>query len=221
MPELPDVELYLHALRPRIVGQRLERIRLATPFLLRTVDPPISAVAGRSVRDLRRIGKRVVWALDDDLFVVIHLMIAGRFRWLDPGAAIPRKVGLAAFDFTNGKPVGRDLAQTGLMPAGYDHNFVVNGDPGQLRPVARLKDPKTGRVMTLTADQPGVQFYTGNFLDGTAKGKGGAVYKKHAGFCLEAQHFPDSPNQPSFPTTVLKPGETYKSTTVHRFSVEK
>ena len=112
MPELPDVELYLHALRARIVGQRLERIRLATPFLLRTVDPPIAAVAGRTVRDLRRIGKRVVWALDDELFVVIHLMIAGRFRWLPdsaPGdsarqgsAAIPRKVGLAAFDFSNG-----------------------------------------------------------------------------------------------------------------------
>ena len=105
MPELPDVELYLHALRARIVGQRLERIRLATPFLLRTVDPPIAAVAGRTVRDLRRIGKRVVWALDDELFVVIHLMIAGRFRWQPAtaaGATIPRKVGLAAFDFSNG-----------------------------------------------------------------------------------------------------------------------
>jgi formamidopyrimidine-DNA glycosylase len=112
MPELPDIELYLHALRSRIVGQSLERIRLATPFLLRTVDPPIAAVAGRTVRDLRRVGKRVVWELDGNLFVVIHLMIAGRFRWhpasapgasaRQAGAAIPRKVGLAAFDFPNG-----------------------------------------------------------------------------------------------------------------------
>jgi formamidopyrimidine-DNA glycosylase len=111
MPELPDIELYLHALRSRIVGQSLDRIRLATPFLLRTVDPPITAVAGRTVRDLRRVGKRVVWELDDKLFVVIHLMIAGRFRWSasapgasarQAGAAIPRKVGLAAFDFPHG-----------------------------------------------------------------------------------------------------------------------
>ena len=102
MPELPDVELYLHALRPRIVGRRLQRVRLASPFLLRTVDPPIAAIEGRSVRDLRRVGKRVVWAMDDEVFVVLHLMIAGRFRWQPAGAAVPGKVGLAAFDFDSG-----------------------------------------------------------------------------------------------------------------------
>jgi formamidopyrimidine-DNA glycosylase len=102
MPELPDVELYLHALRPRIAGRRLQRVRLASPFLLRTVDPPVEAIEGRVVRDLRRVGKRVVWAMADDLFVVIHLMIAGRFRWVLPGAAVPGKVGLAAFDFDAG-----------------------------------------------------------------------------------------------------------------------
>ena len=102
MPELPDVELYLHALRPRIAGRRLLRVRLASPFLLRTVDPPVAAIEGRVVRDLRRVGKRVVWALEGDLFVVIHLMIAGRFRWAPPGAAVPGKVGLAAFDVDAG-----------------------------------------------------------------------------------------------------------------------
>jgi formamidopyrimidine-DNA glycosylase len=102
MPELPDVELYLHALRPRIVGQRLNRVRIASPFLLRTVDPPLVDVEGRVVRDLSRLGKRIVWHLDDDVFVVIHLMIAGRFRWKPPGAPIPAKVGLAAFEFENG-----------------------------------------------------------------------------------------------------------------------
>ena len=102
MPELPDVELYLHALRPRIVGQRLNRVRVASPFLLRTVDPPLVDVEGRVVRDLSRLGKRIVWHLDDDVFVVIHLMIAGRFRWKPPGAPIPAKVGLAAFEFENG-----------------------------------------------------------------------------------------------------------------------
>ena len=102
MPELPDVELYLHAVRPRIVGQGLQHIRIASPFVLRTVDPPIGELEGRTVRDVRRLGKRIVWELDEARFVVIHLMIAGRFRWTTPGAAIPGKVGLAAFDFEPG-----------------------------------------------------------------------------------------------------------------------
>lgn len=99
MPELPDVELYLSALRPRIVGQKLERVRLATPFLLRSVAPPLESTFGRVVVGLRRIGKRIVWGLEDDLFFVFHLLIAGRFKWRDRGAPIARKVGLAAFDF--------------------------------------------------------------------------------------------------------------------------
>jgi formamidopyrimidine-DNA glycosylase len=103
MPELPDVELYLHALRPRIAGQRLNRVRVASPFLLRSFDPPLTEVKGRIVRDVSRLGKRIVWHLDDDLFIVIHLMIAGRFRWRPSrAAAIPNKVGLAAFDFDSG-----------------------------------------------------------------------------------------------------------------------
>jgi formamidopyrimidine-DNA glycosylase len=99
MPELPDIELYLHALRPRILNQRLERIRVASPFLVRSVDPPIDQVYGKQVIGLRRLGKRLVWAFEGDLFLVIHLMIAGRFKALDRGAKIPGKVGLASFDF--------------------------------------------------------------------------------------------------------------------------
>jgi formamidopyrimidine-DNA glycosylase len=99
MPELPDIELYLHALRPRILNQRLERIRLASPFLVRSVDPPIDHAAGKLVIGVRRLGKRLVWQLADDIFLVIHLMIAGRFKALERGAKIPGKVGLAAFDF--------------------------------------------------------------------------------------------------------------------------
>ena len=102
MPELPDIELYLHALRPRIVGHRLEAIRLASPFLLRSIDPTVDEIVTRAVSGVRRIGKRVVWELEGGVFVVIHLMIAGRFRWGAPGAPIPAKVGLAAFDFDNG-----------------------------------------------------------------------------------------------------------------------
>jgi formamidopyrimidine-DNA glycosylase len=99
VPELPDIELYRHALEPRIVGQRLERIRLASPFLVRSVDPPIADAHGTIVVGLRRLGKRLVWPLEGDLFLIIHLMIAGRFRFLERGAKIPGKVGLAAFDF--------------------------------------------------------------------------------------------------------------------------
>ena len=102
MPELPDVELYLAALRPRILGRPLERVRVASPFFVRTFDPPLSALVGHRIVDLQRMGKRLVWTFDDSLFVVIHLMIAGRFRWLEAGAQIPGKIGLAAFDFDNG-----------------------------------------------------------------------------------------------------------------------
>ena len=102
MPELPDVELYLWALRSRIVGQPLERVRLATPFLLRTVEPPLDSAIGQDVVGLRRVGKRIVWELSGGVFLVFHLMIAGRFKWRDRGATIPKRLGLAAFDFPNG-----------------------------------------------------------------------------------------------------------------------
>ena len=102
MPELPDVELYLWALRPRILGRAIERVRISSPFFVRTVDPPTASLEGRTVSALSRIGKRLVWSLDDDVFVVVHLMIAGRLRWREAGAAIPPKLGLAAFDFANG-----------------------------------------------------------------------------------------------------------------------
>ena len=99
MPELPDVELYLHALTPRVLGQRIEAVRIGNPFIVRTFDPPITAIVGLTVNTLRRLGKRIVFGLDDDLFVIVHLMIAGRLRWRERGAAIPGKVGLLAFDF--------------------------------------------------------------------------------------------------------------------------
>src|SRR4051812_4767675 len=104
MPELPDIELYLHALQPRVVGKTIERIRVVSPFVLRTFDPPTDAVEGKAVRALRRIGKRIVFELDgDDLFIVVHLMISGRFRWDDKIGAKPiGKIGLASFLFSNG-----------------------------------------------------------------------------------------------------------------------
>src|SRR5439155_21908668 len=98
MPELPDITVYIAALESRIVGQPLERVRIAKPFLLRSVDPPISAANGKRVVGVRRMGKRIVVELEDDLFLVIHLMIAGRLRWVPTSAKVPGKVGLAAFD---------------------------------------------------------------------------------------------------------------------------
>jgi aldose 1-epimerase len=126
------------------------------------------------------------------------------------------------FDFTTAKAVGKDLKAVVVTgnPIGYDNNFVVNGDPHALRPVARMKDPKSGRVLTLEADQPGVQFYAGIFLDGTITGKG-HVYKQYDAFCLETQKFPNSINVPAWKNEViLKPGQTYKHVMIHRFSTE-
>ena len=102
MPELPDILLYLHALRPRIVGRRVEGVRLASPFLLRSIAPPLSAIEGRTIVDLHRLGKRVVMEAEGELFLVFHLMIAGRFRWKPRGTKIPGKVGLLALDFAEG-----------------------------------------------------------------------------------------------------------------------
>jgi aldose 1-epimerase len=104
---------------------------------------------------------------------------------------------------------------------GYDHNWVLNGNMGTLRPAARVLEPKSGRVMEVSTTEPGIQFYTGNFLDGAIKGKGGKAYNKRYAFCLETQHYPDSPNKPNFPSVVLKPGQKFASTTVFKFSTEK
>jgi aldose 1-epimerase len=124
------------------------------------------------------------------------------------------------FDFTVAKPIGRDLEAVGGDPVGYDHNWLVNGVRGAMRPVARLKDPKSGRVMTLEADQPGVQFYSGNFLDGSITGKG-TTYRQYAGLCLETQKVPNSINDPErMKDVILRPGRTYRHHMVHRFTAE-
>lgn len=134
-----------------------------------------------------------------------------------------------AVDFTTPKPIGRDIgaypgdeSEGGGDPGGYDHNFCLNGQAGTMREVARLSDPDTGIVMTIETDQPGIQFYTGNFLDGMA-GKGGAVYEKFGGLCLETQAYPDAINhrgEDGWPDVVLQPGETYLHRMVHRFTTD-
>jgi aldose 1-epimerase len=124
------------------------------------------------------------------------------------------------FDFTSSKPIGKDLQAAGGNPAGFDHNWIIDGQPGTMRLAARAKDPKTGRVLTLETDQPGIQFYTGKFLDGSITGKG-ATYARYAGFCLETQSFPNAINVPAWKSqVVLEPGQTYQHSMIYRFTVE-
>ena len=117
-------------------------------------------------------------------------------------------------DFRKGKAIGSDIKD---VAGGYDHNFVLNNWDGSLRSAARLYDAVTGRVLEILTTEPGMQFYSGNFLDGSFSGKNGFVYEKYTGLCLEPQHFPDAPNHPNFPSTVLRAGEEYTQTSIYRF----
>ena len=122
------------------------------------------------------------------------------------------------FDFTQPQPVGSRFAQLHTDPVGYDHNYVLNGGGKSLALAARVYEPRSGRVMEVHTTEPGVQLYTGNGLDGSLTGIGGVVYRQHSAICLETQHFPDSVNQPTFPSVILRPGQIYQQTTVHKFS---
>ena len=151
---------------------------------------------------------------------------AERFTPVGPGL-IPtgelRGVAGTPFDFRRPTAIGARLSSTDpqiLLGQGYDHNWVLNGRRGTLRLAARLREPRAGRVLDLLTTEPGLQFYAGHHLDGSLRGKGGAVYGPHAGLCLEPQVFPDAPNQPHFPSAVLRRGETYRATTVYRFTTD-
>jgi formamidopyrimidine-DNA glycosylase len=142
VPELPDVELYVAALRRHVGGRAIRRVRVASPFFVRTFDPPVNGLEGRTVRAITRMGKRLVWALDDDLFVVVHLMIAGRMRWRETGVAIPAKVGLAAFDFDEGTLL---FTEAGSRKQASMH--VVRG-----REAALAMDPGGADVFSMSRD---------------------------------------------------------------------
>ncbi len=130
-----------------------------------------------------------------------------------------RSVEGTAFDFREPKKIGKDIGADDeqlIMCRGYDHNFCVNGPVGKVRPVAKVTDVRSGRKLEVMSDLPGVQLYTGNFLDGTETGKDGIALGKHYGFCLETQYYPDTPNQPSFPQCTFKKGEAFKSLTIFK-----
>ncbi|MDQ8728258.1 aldose epimerase family protein [Bradyrhizobium sp. LHD-71] len=157
-----------------------------------------------------------------------ELMIAAeRFTPVD-NQLIPigqsRDVAHTPFDFRKPYPIGARIRQRDEqleVALGYDHNFVLGpSQKGELQFAARARDPRSGRVLEVHTTEPAVQFYSGNHLDGTLRGPTGQAYGRHAGFCLETQHFPNSPNQPTFPCTVLRPGERFTSTTEYRFGIE-
>jgi aldose 1-epimerase len=165
---------------------------------------------------------------EKDILEHVLMINADRFTPVDSGL-IPtgelKPVAGTPFDFRKptavGARIGNDDEQLKLG-GGYDHNFVLNSAPkrGGLTLAARVLEPGSGRVLEVWTTEPGIQFYTSNFLNGSIKGKGGIAYQKHAALCLETQHFPDSPNHPKFPTTTLKPGEKYHTVTVYKFSAE-
>jgi aldose 1-epimerase len=151
-------------------------------------------------------------------------IFADRFTPVDQ-ALIPtgelRPVKGTPFDFTAATVIGARIEQNDqqlIYGKGYDHNWILNRAPAGLVKAAEVYEPASGRVLEVLTAEPGVQFYTGNFLDGSIRGKGGKVYGRREGFCLETQHFPDSPNHPAFPSTTLRPGATYHTTTVYRLS---
>ncbi len=153
-------------------------------------------------------------------------ILADRFTPVD-AELIPtgelRPVDNTPFDFRTPTAIGGRIGQQDeqlKFGGGYDHNWVINKEAGKLELMAKVTEPETGRVLDVFSTEPGLQFYSGNFLAGTITGKGGWAYQRHAAFCMEPQHYPDSPNKPQFPTVELKPGQVFQNTIVYRFSVQ-
>jgi aldose 1-epimerase len=188
---------------------------LKVEFVARTDKPTVVNLTQHSYFNLAGKG---------DILGHVVMIDADRFTPVD-STLIPtgelRPVAGTPFDFRTPTPIGARINQDNeqlKFGGGYDHNWVINKPLGELGVMARVYEPQTGRVLEVLSTEPGLQFYTGNFLDGTITGKYGQVYEHRTGFCMEPQHFPDSPNKPNFPSVVLKPGEVYRNTIIYRFS---
>jgi aldose 1-epimerase len=166
-------------------------------------------------------------ALNGDILNHVVMIDADKFTPVD-STLIPtgelRLVDGTPFDFRKPTPIGARINEDNeqlKLGGGYDHNWVLNKKPGELKLAARVQEPTSGRVLEVLTTEPGLQFYTGNFLNGKITGKGGVVYNKRNALCMEPEHFPDSPNHPEFPSVVLKPGDTYRNTIIFKLSVVK
>jgi aldose 1-epimerase len=191
---------------------------LRLQFTATTDKEPVVNLTQHSYFNLRGV------ALKGDVLDQGVMIDGDQFTPID-AAFIPtgelRSVAGTPFDFRKPTTIGARIEDSNeqlRFGKGYDHNWVIDGADGKLRLNATVYEPTTGRVLEVLSDQPGLQFYTGNMLDGTIVGKHGSRYPQHSGFCMELQHFPDSPNHPEFPSTTLAPGQIYQSTIVYRFS---
>lgn len=205
-------EGYPGALTVTVTYQLNNQNELQIAYTAASDQPTVLNLTNHAYWNLSGSGSNTI--LDHEL-----TLMCSRYLPVDEGAIPTGELAPAAgtaMDFLTAHTMGERIEQTVNGGGGYDHCYVIDGDAGTLRPAARIVHPASGRVLEISTTEPGIQLYTGNFLEGTPE-TGNAV--KQGAFCLEAQHFPDSPNRPEFPTTVLRPGEVYKQTTVHKFSV--
>jgi aldose 1-epimerase len=201
------------------------RLTLAVTYTLTTANElRLDYIAETDQPTVLNLTNHAYWNLGGDGTVLNHLVRIRSARITEVAAeSIPTgrliPVEGTPFDFNAPAAIGARIDRIGNRPCGYDHNYVLDGPVnGQPALAARIEDPACGRVLEVLTTEPGMQFYTGNYLDGSLTGKGGRKYGQHSGLCLETQHFPDSPNHPQFPSTTLRPGEQYRQTTIHRFS---